>query len=95
MTDSPDTVPYLVTLNVVDASDGWLRKMIRGDLQRAGVMSVQRVIVQGSQEASRIGAKMAQLKYARHKPWGGAMHQRIEKRWDGTWSRYALLDRLV
>ena len=78
----PDTAPYLVTLEVWNGDDGWLRRMIRGDAPSAQLQR-QRVIVQGSDEARRICHRMGQLKYARHKPYGGSMRHQIEKHYDG------------
>ena len=79
----PDTAPYLVTFEVLKNSDVWLREMIRGDRTAYTALGFQRVIVQGSDEARRICNRMGQLKYARHKPYGGSMRHQIEKHYDG------------
>jgi hypothetical protein len=68
--------PVLLTLNCSD-NDDWQRAMIRG----SGVppTKVQRVIVQGCEEADRVYAAWCRLKNRRKLPWGGGMQQRYVK----------------
>lgn len=67
-------MPVLVEF-ATTPTDQWLRDAIRGS-EGVEVPPLQRVIVQGTREAERIVTALANLKYKRHLPYGGAMHRR-------------------
>lgn len=65
-------MPVRITFNI-DADDQWLRAGIRGDAFVAPTPQV--VIVQGTQEAERVINRMANLKFQRRRPYGGAQSE--------------------
>ena len=68
-------MPCLLSVNVATGSDRWLRDRIHG-ADSGERPSVQRVIVQGTDERDRIITAWAALKSRRGLPYGGAISQR-------------------
>ena len=65
-------MPVIVTFNV-GGDDSWIRGEIRGEAHPPE--RIQRVVIQGTDEADRVVARMANLKVKRGKPFGGAMSE--------------------
>ncbi len=70
-------MPVIIT--IVTESDEPLRSMIRGE--DVGTPAIVRVVAQGTVEANRIATAWANLRYARGKSMGGAVHCRL-----GPWA---------
>lgn len=71
-----DQIPYLIEFMTNDGDDQWLRDQIRG--LNTPPPQTHKVIVQGGREADRVITALANLKYARHKPYDGATYQRCD-----------------
>lgn len=68
-----NTMPILIEFTTAE-DDTWLRAIINGSANR--VPQLQRVVVQGTDEATRVVQALANIKIKRHKMYGGATYRR-------------------